>query len=111
MATTAEKEARIIARLLTTPHASLVARKKVLALRLWRLAERECIDLTVGPAAKGYKRLPPEQRRTSRASEARRKHIPTAERETYLPGVYGFFVPPWQALLERLVDSLRMSGN
>jgi hypothetical protein len=38
--------------------------------KVWRLAERECIDLAAGRAAKGYKRLPDERR--AAVIEARR---------------------------------------
>jgi hypothetical protein len=59
----AEKEAKIIARLLVTRHASLVAREDGVSFaKAWRLAARECIELTGGRAAKGYKRLSPERR-------------------------------------------------
>ena len=52
VATTAEKEARIIARLLATPHASLVAGKEGVSFAtMWRLAEWKCIDLTAAPGA------------------------------------------------------------
>ena len=58
----AEKEAKIIARLLVARHASLVAREEGVSFsKVWRLAEREC-ELTGGRDAKGYKRLPPERR-------------------------------------------------
>jgi hypothetical protein len=41
--------------LLVNPHASLVAREKRVSFsKVWRLAERECIDLAAGRAAKGY---------------------------------------------------------
>ena len=34
------------------------------------------------------------------------------ETEITLPGTYGFFiVPPWQAMLDRLMEAVRMSGN
>jgi hypothetical protein len=59
----AEKEAKIIARLLVARHASLVAREEGVSFaKVWRLADRECIELTGGRDAKGYKRLPPERR-------------------------------------------------
>jgi hypothetical protein len=46
---TPEKEARIVARLLVNPHASLVARAEGVSFsKVWRLAERECIDLAAG---------------------------------------------------------------
>ena len=60
---TPEKEAKIVTRLLVNPHASLVAREEGVSFaKVWRLAERECIELTGGRDAKGYKRLPPERR-------------------------------------------------
>jgi transcriptional regulator with XRE-family HTH domain len=37
---------------------------------VWRLAQRECIELSAGRTAKGYKRLAPEQR--VKVIEARR---------------------------------------
>ena len=37
---------------------------------VWRVAERECIELTAGREAKGYKRLAPERR--DKVIEARR---------------------------------------
>jgi hypothetical protein len=59
---TPDKEARIISRLLKTPHASWVtAKEEVSFAKVWRLAERECIELSAGRAAKGYKRLPAER--------------------------------------------------
>jgi hypothetical protein len=59
----AEKEAKIIARLLVVRHASLVAREEGVSFsKVWRLADRECIELTDGRDAKGYKRLSPERR-------------------------------------------------
>jgi len=68
---TPEKEATIVARLLVNPHASLVAREEAVSFsKVWRLAERECIDLAAGRAAKGYKRLPAERR--AAVIEARR---------------------------------------
>ena len=71
-----EKEARIVARLLVKPHASLVAREEGVSYsKVWRLAERECIDLAAGRAAKGYKRLPAERRA---AIIAARRARPTA---------------------------------
>jgi len=46
---TPEKEARIVARLLANPHASLVAREEGVSFsKVWRLAERECIDRASG---------------------------------------------------------------
>ena len=51
------------ARLLVARHASLVAREEGVSFsKVWRLAERECIELTGGRDAKGYKRLSPERR-------------------------------------------------
>ena len=53
----AEKEARIIARLLVERHASLVAREEGVSFaKVWRLADRECIELTGGRDAKGLPR-------------------------------------------------------
>jgi DNA-binding XRE family transcriptional regulator len=43
--------------------------------KVWRLAERECIDLAAGREAKGYKRLPAERRA---AIIAARRARPTA---------------------------------
>jgi hypothetical protein len=58
------KDAAIVARLLETPHASLVAREdgEVSYATVWRIADREGIELTEGRKAKGYKRLSPQRR-------------------------------------------------
>jgi hypothetical protein len=57
--------------LLVNPHASLVAREEGVSFsKVWRLAERECVDLAAGRAAKGCKRLPAERR--AAVIEARR---------------------------------------
>jgi hypothetical protein len=43
--------------LLVNPHASLVAREEGVSFsKVWRLAERECIDLAAGRAAKVWRR-------------------------------------------------------
>jgi hypothetical protein len=61
--TSPEKEARIVARLLVERHASLVAREEGVSFaKVWRLADRECIELTAGREAKGYWRLSPARR-------------------------------------------------
>jgi hypothetical protein len=61
--TSLKRESRIIARLLVQRHALLVARKKAWASRrVWRLADRECIELMAGQEAKGYWRLSPAWR-------------------------------------------------
>ena len=55
------------------PHASAVARESKGAWSystVWRVAERECIDLRAGRKAQGYKRLSPE--RLAAVLEARR---------------------------------------
>jgi hypothetical protein len=66
-----EREARIIAQLLVKRHASLVAREEgECYATVWRLAERECIDLAAGRGARGYKRLSDERR--AAVLEARR---------------------------------------
>jgi hypothetical protein len=68
-----EKEARIVARLLVERHASLVARAEGVSFaKVWRLADRECIELTAGKEAKGYWRLSPERR--AAVIEARREN-------------------------------------
>ena len=52
-----------IATALTLSAAIHVARAEGVSFsKVWRLAERECIELTAGRAAKGYKRLSPERR-------------------------------------------------
>jgi len=69
--TSPEKEARIVARLLVERHASRVARDEGVSFaKVWRLADRECIELTAGQEAKGYWRLSPERR--AAVIEARR---------------------------------------
>jgi uncharacterized membrane protein len=74
-----EKEASIISRLLVERHASRVARAEGVSFAtVWRLAERECVELTEGRAAKGYKRLPPERRA---AIEAALRDNPEATQE------------------------------
>jgi hypothetical protein len=61
--TSPEKEARIVARLLVERHASLVARTEGVSFaKVWRLADRECIELSAGREAKGYWRLSDERR-------------------------------------------------
>jgi hypothetical protein len=61
--TSPEKEARIVARLLVERHASRVARAEGVSFaKVWRLADRECIELTAGQEAKGYRRLSTERR-------------------------------------------------
>jgi DNA-binding XRE family transcriptional regulator len=61
------------------PHASFVARAEGVSFsKVWRLAERECIELTAGRAAKGYKRLSPERR--AKVIEVRRAN-PNATQE------------------------------
>jgi hypothetical protein len=61
------------------PHASFVARAEGVSFsKVWRLAERECIELTAGRAAKGYKRLSPERR--AKVIEGRRAN-PNATQE------------------------------
>ena len=68
-----EKEARIIARLLVARHASLVAREEGVSFaKVWRLADRECIELTAGYEARGYWRLSVERR--AAVIEARRNN-------------------------------------
>jgi hypothetical protein len=47
--------------------------------KVWRLAERECIDLAAGRAAKGYKRLPAERR--AAVIEARRTNPEATQAE------------------------------
>ena len=55
-----KRESRIIARLLVERHASLVAREEGVSFaKVWRLADRECIELSAGQEAKGYWRLSP----------------------------------------------------
>jgi hypothetical protein len=50
-----------------------VARDEGVSLaKVWRLADRECIELTAGQAAKGYWRLSAEQR--AAVTEARRNN-------------------------------------
>ena len=74
-----ETEYRIISHLLIQPHASFVARAEGVSFsKVWRLAERECIELTAGRAAKGYKRLSPERR--AKVIEVRRAN-PNATQE------------------------------
>lgn len=71
--TSPDKEARIIARLLVERHASRVARDEGVSFaKVWRLADRECIELTAGQEAKGYWRLSPERR--AAVIEARRNN-------------------------------------
>jgi hypothetical protein len=66
-----EQEARIVARLLVVRHASRVAHDEGVSFaKVWRLADRECIELTAGKEAKGYWRLSPERR--AAVIEARR---------------------------------------
>jgi hypothetical protein len=70
---TDEEEATITAALKAKPHASAVARESGGAWSystVWRVASRECIDLTAGREAQGYKRLPDERR--AAVIEARR---------------------------------------
>jgi hypothetical protein len=51
--------------------ASLVARDEGVSFaKVWRLAERECIEVTAGKEARGYWRLSPERR--AAVIEARR---------------------------------------
>jgi hypothetical protein len=59
---TAEKEQEILAALEQDSHASRVARTlgDVSYATVWRVADRNAIELEAGRAAKGYKRLPPE---------------------------------------------------
>jgi DNA invertase Pin-like site-specific DNA recombinase len=55
-------EEEIVAALEETPHASKVARQLGVSFAtVWRRAERAGIELTEGKAARGYKRLTPEQ--------------------------------------------------
>jgi hypothetical protein len=69
--TSPDKEARIVARLVVERHASRVARAEGVSFaKVWRLADRECIELTAGKEAKGYWRLSPERR--AAVIEARR---------------------------------------
>ena len=76
----AEKEAKIIARLLVARHASLVAREEGVSFsKVWRLADRECIELTGGRDAKGYKRLPPERRAAVEAALRANPHATQLE--------------------------------
>jgi hypothetical protein len=71
--TSPEKEAQIIARLLVERHASRAARAEGVSFaKAWRLADRECIELTAGREAKGYWRLSPERR--AAVIEARREN-------------------------------------
>ena len=71
--TSPEMEARIVARLLAERHASRVARAEGVSFaKVWRLADRECIELTAGQEAKGYWRLSPERR--AAVIEARREN-------------------------------------
>jgi DNA-binding transcriptional ArsR family regulator len=74
-----EQEASIISRLLAERHASRVARAEgVSYATVWRLADRECVELTGGRMAKGYKRLPAERRA---AIEAALRDNPKATHE------------------------------
>jgi Helix-turn-helix len=59
---TPEKEEEILAALARDAHASRVARTlgDVSYATVWRVAERNDIDLKAGREAKGYKRFPPE---------------------------------------------------
>jgi hypothetical protein len=78
--TSPEKEALIVARLLVERHASLVAREEgVSYAKAWRLADRECIELTAGREAKGYWRLSPERR--AAVIEARRNNPDGTQKE------------------------------
>ena len=70
---TEEQQAAIKAALKVKPHAKAVALESRGAwsyATVWRVASRECIDLTAGREAKGYKRLPDERR--AAVIEARR---------------------------------------
>jgi DNA-binding XRE family transcriptional regulator len=59
---TLAKEDEIIAALEATPNATQVAREVGVSFAtVWRRAERAGIELTAGKAARGYKRLTPEQ--------------------------------------------------
>jgi hypothetical protein len=74
-----ETEYRIIFHLLLHPHASFVARAEGISFsKVWRLAERECIELTAGRVVKGYKRLSPDRR--AKVIEVRRAN-PNASQE------------------------------
>jgi DNA-binding XRE family transcriptional regulator len=49
--------------LLVQRHASLVAREEGVSFaKVWRLADRDCIELTEGQEPKGYWRLSPTRR-------------------------------------------------
>ena len=51
--TSPDKEARIVARLLVGRHGSKVARDEGVSFaKVWRLADRECIELTAGQEAR-----------------------------------------------------------
>jgi DNA-binding XRE family transcriptional regulator len=56
----------------------MVSRPICIYSKVWRLAERECIELMAGRAAKGYKRLSPERR--AKVIEVRRAN-PNASQE------------------------------
>jgi hypothetical protein len=78
--TSPEKEARIVARLLVERYASLVARDEGVSFaKVWRLAERECIEVTAGKEARGYWRLSPERR--AAVIEARRDNSDGTQHE------------------------------
>ena len=59
---TPEKEEEILAALARDAHASRVARRlgDVSYATVWRVADRNDIELKAGREAKGYKRFPPE---------------------------------------------------
>jgi hypothetical protein len=59
---TPEKEEEILAALARDAHASRVARTlgDVSYATVWRVADRNAVELKAGREAKGYKRFPPE---------------------------------------------------
>jgi hypothetical protein len=78
---TSEKEEAIIAALDRDAHASRVTRAlgDVSYATVWRVAARKGIDLAAGRAAKGYKRLPPEQ--WAKVEDAVRAHPEATQQE------------------------------
>jgi CRP-like cAMP-binding protein len=69
--------------LLVNPHASLVAREEGVSFsKVWRLAERERIDLAAGREAKGYKRFSAERRAMPTATQAEIAEVTGVSRPT-----------------------------
>jgi hypothetical protein len=77
---TEQREKAIIVALNRDSHASRVAHDLGESyVTVWRVAEREGIDLTAGRAAKGYKRLPPERR--AKVEDAAREHPEATQKQ------------------------------